>query len=118
MKSIFLGALISLVGATAAHADNFKCVFTEPFFTLEYSMVQQSLKTTSPEDSSVAKNISFQIKGPSDFALMDAEKNVVVELKLTQNGSDGMSDRRYPYEAKWNGLIGGCESNFLKATGE
>jgi uncharacterized membrane protein len=47
--------------------------------------------------------------------LWDAKRRVVQRLELSFRGSDGMSDRVYPYEAHWlsKDLHGGCTSNHL-----
>jgi hypothetical protein len=67
------------------------------------------------------RNLSFQILGPGDFEIKDANGKVVQKLKLSFNGSDGMSDSIYPYEAQWLPkrsepaavLYGGCTSERL-----
>ena len=68
----------------------------------------------------IQNNVSFQIKGAGQFELLSADKEVLQVLSLTGAGSDGMSDRVYPYEVQdiqmglqsANGGVGGCTSNF------
>ena len=114
----FLLVLIATMGL-GAHADILVCHFTEPFYTLTYSMTQSKLTLESPEQKSEIAKVSFQIAGAGDFELRDRNGAVAVKLLLNGAGSDGMSDAVYPYDATWvaNGnLRGGCTSNFLPAT--
>lgn len=123
MKSVIL--LLAIVTGPTAFADIVKCVFTEPFINTQYSMVQQKLTSTDISNSvKVKKNVSFQIKGAGHFELLDKNNKLVMKLILNYSGSDGMSDFIFPYEATYmgdpnfpNGIVGGCESNFLKKTG-
>ena len=122
-KICFLFTLL-LVSANSS-ADIIKCDFTEPFYTITYSMAQQSLTIEGysvPKE--VIKRVSFQIKGPGDFELLDKNNKLLMKLELNYQGSDGMSDFIYPYKATYLPLrdannygIGGCTSNFLKEKG-
>jgi uncharacterized membrane protein len=110
----------SLLFAAASQADIIKCNFTEPFVNSTYSMTQSTLSYVNADGKKqVVKNVSFQIKSPSLFELVSKDGKVLQTLNLNNQGSDGMSDRLYPYDAKDNSLIthqgyGGCESNYLK----
>ena len=119
MKNLILSAVLAL--PALSQADVLTCTFTEPFITTTYSMVQQKLSWVDNVTgrTKVVRNVSFQIKGPGQFELMDENRNVLQTMILNFNGSDGMSDRVFPYEVRWRtkSLSGGCESNFLKATG-
>lgn len=115
MRKTILPLLATTMLSTSAFADVIKCTFTEPFINTVYSMAQQTL-TTSASDvkTQITKNVSFQIKGPGKFELVAKNGEVLQELTLNQNGSDGMSEQVYPYEVKAGLLIGGCSSNQLK----
>lgn len=119
MRKFILSTVFAL--PALAQADVITCTFTEPFITTTYSMVQQKLSWVDNVTgrTQVVRNVSFQIKGPGQFELMDANRNVLQTLNLNFKGSDGMSERNFPYEVQWStkSLYGGCESNFLKATG-
>lgn len=105
--------LVGCIFFASAQADVIKCTFTEPFISLEYSMTQSSLKISGADISTYTiKNVSFQIFGPGSFELWDKNKNAVVILQMDFNGSDGMSDYTYPYSASYDGVQGGCTSNF------
>ncbi len=119
----FLVSISSIFISSMASADIIKCVFTEPFGSSTYSMTQSVLKydMAETENSKSFKNVSFQIKGAGEFELVSKEGKVLQKISLTKNGSDGMSDRVYPYEVKDSSMvmnansgIGGCSSNHLK----
>ena len=82
-------------------------------------MRQQTLTITDDSASKkiVIHHVSFQIKGPGKFTLVDQQNKVLYTLRLTNTGSDGMSDIIYPFVAYRQSLQtdgGGCESNYLK----
>ena len=110
-------AIMACVLPTVAEAEIITCTFTEPFVTTTYSTTQSTLtakyETESREE--VLTHISFQILGPGHFELWDADRRPVHRLDLSHKGSDGMSERRYPYEAHWTskGVRGGCSSTHL-----
>jgi uncharacterized membrane protein len=122
--------ILSLLALTlfplGASADIIKCGFTEPFFSTEYSMAQQSLTVIDHglNTKKVLRNISFQIRGAGHFELWDSNRRVIQKLLLNFEGTDGMSDTIYPYQAEWRSpgepygpqnLHGGCTSNFLNS---
>ncbi len=118
-KLVFI--LLTSLFAFSAKADIIKCSFTEPFYSTQYSMVQQSLTIERANGSTqVIRNVSFQIMGPGRFELWDRSRRVLMEMNLNYNGSDGMSDFSYPYSAVSTRTVsgfsdhyGGCTSNFL-----
>ncbi len=115
--------LVLLSITSIAQADIINCSFTEPFYSTQYSMVQQSLKIQDYEGNvRVIKNVSFQIMGRGHFELWDANRNVLQVLRLNFQGTDGMSDNVYPYTVRSSSAVynsganygwGGCSSNFL-----
>lgn len=122
-RSMIISSLAS-VTALSAKADIITCSFTEPFIQTVYSMSKGTLtyKNGPAKTESVLKNISFQIKGPGVFELIDKDKKVIQTLNLNFDGSDGMSDTVYPYDVKDNSEFlssspgrGGCASNYLKS---
>lgn len=121
MKALVLTAALLIPGL--AKADIIKCVFTEPFMNTTYSMTQSTLTVYEMGvKTHTLKNISFQIKGPGQFELWNANKQIVQTIVLDNKGSDGMSQRNYPYSGDFDtksdhGIIsGGCTSNFLHAS--
>ncbi len=119
MKSFLLITLL-FVGSVS-HADVITCEFTEPFIESIYEMKKSTLSYIY--DSGVVrtiKNVSFLIKDTGSFELVDKDGKVLQTLKLNYEGSDGMSDRIFPYEVKdssqeqmANSGIGGCKSEML-----
>ena len=116
-KILFVFALTSL-SYHLALAENIKCIFTEPFVTTEYQVAQNKLSLLgSAKNSKLIEGVSRQVLSPTKFQLVNQAGIILQILSLTQNGSDGMSDRVYPYEAEdfsiQNGssLFGGCFSN-------
>lgn len=121
MKTILISLLLISTSLTAK-ADIFRCTFTEPFFALQYSTTTRVLSVTGPDLNKSQSNVSFQIKGPRRFDLYSSTHQTLAILQLNNRGSDGMSDKIYPYSMRLSasGLvpgvqIGGCESNFLRA---
>jgi hypothetical protein len=86
-------------------------------------MAQQILTINVPgEDLRIIKNVSFQIKGPANFELVDKSGKILQLVTLNLAGTDGMSDSVYPYDVKdssitdgLNVLVGACSSNYLKS---
>jgi hypothetical protein len=113
------GAAIAL-GQSVAGADVIKCYFTEPFATYVYSTTESTLTVSDlsaePTDSTL-RNISLQIIGAGALEFWNAQNTAVLRLTIDGKGSDGMSDRIYPYSAVRlpGGQQGGCTSNHLAA---
>lgn len=122
MKNIISVAVV-LLTVSSTYADIIKCRFSEPSVNTTYSTTQSTL--TYDEDGAVVKitkNVSFQIKAAGVFELVSSEGKVLQTLILNNSGSDGMSDKVYPYQAQLHELdqavnsgVGGCTSNYLKA---
>jgi uncharacterized membrane protein len=114
-----IAALTVLVCAlpTTSKADIITCIFTEPFVTTVFSMAQNTLTIHSPTEGreTVLRNVSFQIMGAAVFELWGSDRQLVQRLRLSHDGSDGMSDRKYPYAVEWGekNLQGGCTSLHL-----
>ena len=123
MKKLLLGSLLLM--SCVSQADIIKCVFTEPFVGSTYSMTQSTLTYKNIENKTqVIKNVSFQIKAAGEFELVGKNGKVLQKISLNGKGSDGMSDRVFPYEVIDSGMglmtangYGGCTSNYLKASG-
>lgn len=138
MKKLIVALIVTM--APAAFAETLNCSFTEPFFSLNYDSKTQVLTKTEPDWTNnagkeittvVARNVRVvplsnvktnELTSFARFALIG--KNAKVHLRLTLNyqGSDGMSDITFPYNAEIpnsktnaNNGIGGCESGTLAA---
>ncbi len=121
MKQLLLA--LAIVSPLTASADIIKCTFTEPFVSSTYSMTQSTLTYESIDGAKqIIQKVSFQIKGSGQFELVAKDGTVLQRLELNNQGSDGMSDRTYPFDVQDNSSItnngrGGCQSNSLKAKG-
>lgn len=119
----FLSALAAgwLLNCAPATADIIKCSFTEPFVTTTYSTTTNTLEINYDVEkrSETLSNVSFQIKAAGEFELWDAQHRPIQLLKLTGAGTDGMSDKKFPYEVEWlldEKKFGGCTSNHLPSS--
>lgn len=116
MKNALLAISTLMLMSTAVKAETFKCVFTEPFFTINYDTTTQLMKIDAAveEANQVIKGVQFQVKQDGQFVLKDKKGKTLLTMTLDNQGSDGMSDFTYPYSAIANGFYGGCESSALK----
>jgi uncharacterized membrane protein len=115
-RLLLVGALMS---PSAARADIITCAYTEPFIRTLYDT---SLKTmTVVHDVEKRREILDQVSmreiRPGVFEFRSARGGTVQVIERNCRGSDGMSERAYPYEAQWiaQKLYGGCASNRLKS---
>jgi uncharacterized membrane protein len=112
--------LTVLLLPSIAKADLIECQFTEPFKTTSYNT---SLRTMTVVDSVTKRRQIFdQISMREIKSRVFEFRNVQGRLLQTANrncgGSDGMSDRVYPYDAQLlldrRKPYGGCTSSRLK----
>lgn len=115
MKKIILAGLISLT-ATSVFAKTYVCHFTEPFLTVKYRVGFQALTVSGP-DLKTSLNLNVERVTTTDGSLVmiiDTQGNSILNMKLTGQGSDGMSDTLYPFEGRYTDKtgqthIGGCD---------
>lgn len=107
-----------LVCSFASQAEVIDCGFTEPFVSFSYNTATETLVEHEAvmDKKRTMKNVSFQIKYAGTF-LLKSKGKLVAELKLNNQGTDGMSDAIYPYQATYYGSVagrpieGGCTSS-------
>jgi hypothetical protein len=114
-------ALLAFLSPHAASAIVITCSFTEPFVRTSYDSDLQTLTLTYDVEKrrETQKSVSLHTLSPTVFELWNANNEVIQHLELDHQGSDGMSDRIYPYEVKWTPrdaslpevLFGGCVRN-------
>jgi uncharacterized membrane protein len=96
------------------NADVIKCSFTEPFITTSYDTASKRLTVTHDVEKrqEIHDRISKRQLSRRAFELRSADGQVLQRVERTCKGSDGMSDRVYPYSAQWIPLklYGGCTS--------
>jgi uncharacterized membrane protein len=120
-RTKILLSVFVFVYPSLSYSDVITCSFTEPFITTTYDTSTQ-LFIVKDEDEKVASTIadvSFEVRARSRFVLLRRDKSEVQELVLNGHGSDGMSEKEYPYDVTWtwrgSHLVGGCRSNALRA---
>jgi uncharacterized membrane protein len=113
-------ALLTSLASVSAHAEKFECGFTEPFYTLKYDTTTRllSLKDEVMSKARIIRGVEFAIEASNEFSLRKGDKELA-RIKLTNEGSDGMSSTIYPFEISTsllggaNNGIGGCASSLL-----
>ena len=107
----FLGGLLL---SHVVNADIIKCSFTEPFMTTSYdtSLKRMTVTYDVEKRQRIYDRISIRELRPGAFELRSVEGQILQRVERTCRGSDGMSDRVYPYSARWipQELHGGCTS--------
>ncbi len=108
---------IGVLFTTAVKADVITCSFTEPFMTTSYDSSSKRMTVTYDVQKrrTVLDRLSMQEAARGVFEFRNANGQLVLRLKRTCRGSDGMSDRTYPYEGELiaEKLYGGCASTGL-----
>lgn len=134
-KFIFLLATVSSFSAFASQSIN--CSFTEPFLNIDIDVNARKVVINSPDwenesggtvsnDISKSVNIvSTLVNGVPTISLYDKkDSSTVLTAKLNYNGSDGMSEHLYAFDAvyaymgKGSKLYGGCDSKSAPAVSE
>ena len=120
MNNFLLKSLILCLLPFTVKANNLICNFSEPFIEIEYNSKNLTLrKIEYRKDQKVIlfskNNIRLIQKENSTFQLMN--QNNQVEMTLIQNnlGTDGLSNTIYPFQANFENMAGGCESDTLPA---
>ena len=114
------GLLISaLLLPSIAKADVIQCAFTEPFMRTSYDTSLKRMTVTYDVEKrrQVLNEVSLREITPGVFEFRNANGQALLRMQRTCRGSDGMSDRVYPYDAQWmlQNLSGGCTSTRLKS---
>lgn len=117
MKFFFL--LFSLFTSTLSFAEVYRCSFTEPFISIVYNS-DENLVTRQEMGSNevvLARNAKFILSSgqldqlDSEYLVQNSSGKTILKMKYTNNGSDGMSDFRYPYDVWYEGQQGACFTN-------
>ncbi|MBX3575659.1 MAG: hypothetical protein KF723_00520 [Rhizobiaceae bacterium] len=127
MMRIALAAAAALCFAGTASAGTLHCTFTEPFFNIDYDSATGKIIYTSPNDVDDNGQIKPIIVTETGKLVPDPDwqdhpklylKNgdeTIVTLTATGQGSDGMSESQFPFEAWSSGREGGCETGKIPA---
>ena len=119
---LWLVAIALALPASEGRAATLRCVFTEPFYTLTFDTETGTVTeltndiedpdTGKPIPQIVAEGAKLRIPDPNDGFSMRLVKgnDTILELHLNGQGSDGMSEFYFPFEAKRGGNDGGCDT--------
>lgn len=126
MKMLLLCAAMAAI-ATEAGAATLTCSFTEPFFSLSFDSATGRLTYLSADDTDPATGdpvpkITEGVRLVRDEQWQDVQSmrllkgdDVLLQVKVTGDGSDGMSDSVYPFEGISGSNVGGCQTDKVKA---
>lgn len=96
MRFATLAALVLI--ANFAQAEVIQCVFTEPFFSINYDTDTKKLEIvemTEETPTFVVKADSKAIS-PTHSEISNTREHLLLAIYHDNEGSDGMSDRVYP----------------------
>jgi uncharacterized membrane protein len=121
MARCFVGLVLALF-ALEGRTGILECSFTEPFSTIKFDsatgrVIRASADTVKDNGKSVAKVIAKKARlersvgeeASQTFELTDG-KTIFLVLSLDGRGSDGMSDKVFPFSAEYEGQHGACET--------
>jgi hypothetical protein len=120
MKRLLAGLGLAVFAADA-QAGVLSCSFTEPFFNISFDsatgvVTQVSADETDPDTGKpipkvLAQSAKLELldhaEGGQKLRLTDAGKTLL-DLQVTMQADDGMSDSTYPMEGKYGSNTGGC----------
>lgn len=111
-----------------SQAGTLVCQFTEPFFTITYDSRLGKVTQVSADifDSATgepvptvlaegAKLVKFDAGDYHPGLRLEKDGQVILQLRLTGQGSDGMSENIFPFEGTMGGFVGGCETGKYQA---
>ena len=116
-------AAVLMLSTAGASAGVLTCRFTEPFFDVAFDSTTGVVTLTSPDDSDPATG-KIEPKVIAEGArltrsgawvgyptlTLDAGGKRILDIRLTGQGSDGMSETVFPMEGVYGSNVGGCEA--------
>lgn len=104
------------------------CRFTEPFFVIAFDSATGVVTLTSPDESDPAtgkimpriiaegaKLTRSDVWVGYPTLTLDAGKERILDIRLSGQGSDGMSETVFPMEGVYGTSVGGCEATAAPA---
>lgn len=117
------GATAFMLAAGDAAAGVLTCRFTEPFFVIAFDSATGVVTLTSPDESDpatgkivpriIAEGAKLSRSGAwvgYPTLTLDAGAERILDIRLTGQGSDGMSETVFPMEGVYGAHVGGCEA--------
>lgn len=106
-----------------ASAGLLTCEFTEPFFSIRFDSETGVVTYKSPDEldpdtgdivpSVIAESARLRLVGDSfpPKMVLEAGSETILDITISGQGSDGMSDRFYPMEGVYGRFTGGCAAS-------
>lgn len=123
VRTALAGAAAFMLSAGDASAGVLTCRFTEPFFMIALDSATGVVTLTSPDESDPATGKitprviaeGARLTRPDAWVgyptlTLDAGDERILDIKLTGQGSDGMSETVFPMEGVYGTYVGGCEA--------
>ena len=120
MRHLLAGLALLLTGIEA-QAGVLSCAFTEPFFDITFDSATGVVTRISADetDPDTGKPIPKVLARGARLELLDRDSTgqklrlanageTLLELQVTMQADDGMSDNTYPMEGKYGSNTGGC----------
>ena len=127
MRTLLLAMPLAMT-ASAALAGTLHCSFTEPFFSIDFDSATGIVTLISPDDADPetggitprviaggARLVRVDTWEEHPALLLEADGARILEIRVSGQGSDGMSDSVFPWDGKFGALVGGCESGVARA---
>ncbi len=118
-------AAVLVPGTAMGQSKTYTCSFTEPFVRTVFDTHAGTMIVIHDVEKrrETLRGLSVSKVDGETVEVRGAGKKAIQRLARSYNGTDGMSDRVYPYEVIWTPgrrslpatLYGGCESDTEKA---
>ncbi|MGZ3780318.1 MAG: hypothetical protein ACXVCY_06725 [Pseudobdellovibrionaceae bacterium] len=113
----FLTIIFLVVIGNIANAEGIQCFFTDPSLMMTYDSDSNIVKinSTGTGHAEIKADMNFKKGGVLRISLPGLSQ--FFEINLNKEGTDGVSNFVYPFEARFNDVsIGGCETDTIKKT--
>ena len=120
MKRLLVGSALLLLPA-GAEAGVLTCSFTEPFFSISFDSATGVVTWVSADetDPDTGKPVPKVLAQSAKLELLDYAEGgqklrlsngseTLLDLQITMQADDGMSESTYPMEGKYGSNTGGC----------
>jgi hypothetical protein len=120
MKRLLAGLALMLL-PLEARAGVLSCSFTEPFFSISFDSATGVVTWVSADESDpdTGKPIPKILATSAKLEILDYDASgqklrlsngseTLLDLKITMQADDGMSESTYPMEGKYGSNTGGC----------
>jgi hypothetical protein len=122
MRFLLVAIAVAALPGTG-RAGTLVCQFTEPFFSISYDSETGRVTMISADETDpgtgqplpriIAEGAKLRNVKPDEGwrdLVLEKAGETILELKLTGQGSDGMSETVFPFEANYGSHDGGCDT--------